>query len=150
MTDGLSPALPQGKLLGIVVDGSLTGGVEIRLDASTSVEDVKVGTFVTVQGERLRFFGVVTDVRLGAADPGLKHTPPDVQDPFIAQVVSGTAAYGSISVLPTLTMPAVMGDSLGPMPAKTVPPPFLQGMHRLGERRGDGVRQRGRAPLLDR
>ena len=124
MTDGLSPALPQGKFLGIVVDGSLTGGVEIRLDSSTSVEEVKVGTFVTVQGERLRFFGVVTDVRLGAADPGLKHMPPDVLDPFIAEVVAGTAAYGSISVLPTLTMPAVMGDSLGPMPAKTVPSHF--------------------------
>ena len=117
-------ALSQGQLLGMVVEGSLTKGVEIRLDPPTSVEDIKVGTFVTVQGERLRFFGVVTDVKLDSADPGLKHTPPDVQDPFIAQVVAGTAAYGTISVLPSLTMPAVMGDSTGPAAAKTVPPHF--------------------------
>ena len=117
-------SLSQGQLLGMVVEGSLTQGVEIRLDPPTSVEDIKVGTFVTVQGEKLRFFGVVTDVKLASADPGLKHTPPDVQDPFIAQVVAGTAAYGTISVLPSLTMPVMLGDSTGPAPAKTVPPHF--------------------------
>ena len=132
MTDGLDAAFPQGpslsqsndKPLGMVVEGSLTKGVEIRLDPSTSVEDIKVGTFVTLQGKSTRFFGVVTDITLGAADPRLKYTPPDVQDPFIAQVVSGTAVYGTISVLPTLTMPTVIGDSAGPMPAKTVPAHF--------------------------
>ncbi len=124
MTDGLGPESRQGRLLGMVVDGSLGKGIEIRLDLSTSVEDVKVGTFVTVQGEKLRFFGVVTEVGLGAADPGLKYAPPDVQNPFISKVVSGTMAYGTISVLPTLTLPAVMGDTSAPAPAKTVPTHF--------------------------
>ena len=128
MMDGLesqsTPTPSHGKLLGMVVDGSLTGGVEIRLDSTISVEEVKVGTFVTVQGEKLRFFGVVTDIELKAADPGLKSTPPNVEDPFIAQVITGTTAYGTISVLPTLTMPAILGDSAGPMPARTVPSHF--------------------------
>ena len=39
-------------------------------------------------------------------------------------MVAGTTAYGTISVLPTLTMPAVLGDSTGPTPAKTVPAHF--------------------------
>ncbi len=133
MTNGPGPTLHGGKLMGMVVDGSLTRGVEIRLDPSTSVEDIKVGAFVTVHGEKLRFFGVVTDVALGAADPGLKYTPPDVQDPFIAQVVAGTTAYGTISVLPTLTMPPVLGDSAAPMPAKTVPAHF-SGAYAASER----------------
>jgi len=130
MTDGpgdrLEAALPQGGYLGMVVEGSLTGGVQVRLDPSTSVEDIKVGAFVTMQGEKLRFFGVVTDVRLDAADRRLKSTPPDVQDPFIAQVIAGTTAYGTISVLPNLTMPAVLGDSQGPSAAKTVPAHFAR------------------------
>ena len=124
--DGLTAALPQGEYLGMVVEGSLTGGVQVRLGPSTSVEDIKVGAFVTMQGEKLRFFGVVTDVRLDAADPRLKATPPDVQDPFIAQVIAGTTAYGTISVLPNLTMPAVLGDSQGPAAAKTVPVHFAR------------------------
>ena len=124
MTDGLGQALPQGRPLGMVVEGSLARGVEIRLDPSNSVEDIKVGTFVTVQGKKLRFFGVVTEVALGASDPGLKYTPPDVQDPFIAEVVAGTTAFGTIRMLPSLTMPAVLGDSTGPVAAKTVPSHF--------------------------
>ena len=126
MTDGPGQSPEQGRPLGMVVGGSLTHGVEIRLDPLTSVEDIKVGTFVTLRGQRLLFFGVVTDVALSAADPGLKSTPPDVQDPFIAEVVTGTTAFGSMSVLPSLTMPAVLGDSAGPSPAKTVPPHFAR------------------------
>ena len=124
MTDGHGDAFPHGKLLGMVVEGSLSRGVTVRLDPSSSVEDLKVGTFVTVEGERSRFFGVVTDVGLGSAEPALKDRPPDVQDPFIAQVIAGTTAYGTISVLPTLTMPAVLGGSVAPQPAKTVPAHF--------------------------
>ena len=115
-----------GALLGLVVDGSLGQGVEVRLDPATSVEEVKVGTFVTLQGEKLRFFGVVTDVKLGAASPGLKYNLPDVSDPFIAEVVSGATVFGSIAVLPSLTMPAVLGDSDSPAPAKTIPPHFAR------------------------
>ena len=112
--------------LGMVVSGSLTEGMEVRLDASTSIEDIKVGTFVNIQGQRMRFFGVVTDVALKAMDQSLLTSPPDVSNPFIAKVISGTAAYGTITVEPMLTIGG--SDSIagidGPQPAKTVPPHF--------------------------
>ena len=117
-------SLPQGRCVGTVVEGSATRGIQVRLDASASVEDVKVGTFVTIQGQQLRFFGVVTDIGLGATDSDIKHNPPDIEDSFIAQVMAGVTAYGTLSVLPVLAMPAVLGDSAGPSPAKTVPPHF--------------------------
>ena len=115
------------KRLGMVVAGSLAEGVEVKLDSGTSTEEVKVGTFVTIQGQTLRFFGVVTDIALGATDSTLKATPPDVSDPYIAQVVSGTTAYGTISVEPMLTIgdrddPTLILD--GPQAAKTLPAHF--------------------------
>ena len=115
------------KRLGMVVAGSLAEGVEVKLDSGTSTEEVKVGTFVTIQGQTLRFFGVVTDIALGATDSTLKATPPDVSDPYIAQVVSGTTAYGIISVEPMLTIgdrddPTLILD--GPQAAKTLPAHF--------------------------
>ena len=116
-----------GQSLGQVVSGSLSQGVEIRLDSRgpISVEDIKVGSFVTIQGSRQRFFGVVTDIELGSSDPRLKHTPPAVDDPFIAQVISGTVAYGTISVLPNLTMPTISGNNQdGPVAAKSIPGHF--------------------------
>ena len=60
---------PEREPLGMVVDGSLTRGVEVRLAPAASVEDVKVGAFVTIQGERQRFFGVVTDICVGFGQP---------------------------------------------------------------------------------
>ena len=84
--------------LGMVVAGSLGDGVEVRLDATTSIEDIKVGTFVSIQGEKLRFFGVVTDAKLSSTDPSLPGSPPDVSNPFIASVVSGTTSFGTIPV----------------------------------------------------
>ena len=119
--DGAGPA----AALGMVVGGSLAQGVEIRLNPSgeTLVEDVKVGTFVTIQGSRYRFFGVVTDLELTSSDPRLKHSPPDSGDPVMAQVISGTVAYGTVSVLPNLTMPLAAGGG-GPVAAKTIPAHF--------------------------
>ena len=114
------------QALGMVVSGSLTDGMVVRLDADRSIEEIKVGTFVNIQGQHMRFFGVVTDAALASMDPAMPAQPPDVSDPFIAQVVSGTAAYGTITVEPMLTIGGI--DSIagldGPQPARTVPPHF--------------------------
>ena len=114
----------QGQPLGMVIEGSVANGVEVRLDSGVSVEQVKVGTFVTLQGINNRFFGVVTDVGLGSTDPRLKYTPLPADDPFIIQVLQGTVAFGTISVLPQLTMPEVLGDGEGPAAAKSIPSHF--------------------------
>ena len=110
--------------LGIVVGGSLEQGLEVRLESPASVEDINVGTFVTVQGNRSRFFGIITDVSLGVSDPRLRFSPPAVSDTFIHQVLLGTTAFGIIAVRPTLIIPAVRGDDTELLPAKTVPPHF--------------------------
>ncbi|HAI08206.1 MAG TPA: hypothetical protein DCM17_02675, partial [Dehalococcoidia bacterium] len=41
----------RGAALGMVLDGSLSQGVEVRLDPSASVEEIKVGAFVTIRGD---------------------------------------------------------------------------------------------------
>ncbi len=111
--------------LGMVVSGSLDKGIDIRLDGSVSVEDMAVGRYVTVEGNRRRFFGMIADVSLGVTDPQLTLTPPDVTDPYIAKVLTGTSSYGLLHVAPMLTI----GDSdtgmiEGPQPIKTVPSHF--------------------------
>ena len=105
--------------MGVVISGSLTQGLEVRLGRGVSVEDVAVGRYVTIQGERRQFFGLITDVRLESLDP--QTMPPD--GPFAAQVLSGTINYASIKVLPVLSL-NVLGVDEGPQPAKTVPAPF--------------------------
>ena len=111
--------------LGIVMSGSLTRGVEVRLDASVSVEDMAVGRYVAIDGAKHRFFGMITDVSLETIDPSVTITPPDISDPFVAQVVTGTTIYGKLRVLPMLTIGGDAASILeGPQPAKTVPTHF--------------------------
>ncbi len=109
--------------LGIVTQGSLTKGIDVKLDGEVSIEEIAVGRFVTIQGASRRFFGVITDVTLAHTDDRLAQNPPDVSDPFIAQVISGTAAYGQLHVTPYLVLGADV-EGKGPLPAKTVPPHF--------------------------
>jgi len=111
--------------LGIVVSGSLNKGIEVKLDSSASVEDMAVGRYVTIEGNKRRFFGMITDVSLEVIDQKLTLTPPDVSDPFIAEVLAGTSTYGTLHVLPTLTISGDAASLLqGPQPVKTVPSHF--------------------------
>ncbi|MEK7681199.1 MAG: DUF87 domain-containing protein [Chloroflexota bacterium] len=116
----------QAQRLGAVVGGSLGEGLDVHLDADVSVEDVKVGRFVTIQGQKQRFFGVVTDVALASADQRLSAIPPDAGDPFIAEVLAGTGAYGLITVTPMLTLGGGIAGIEGPQPVKTVPSHFSE------------------------
>ncbi|MBN1644194.1 MAG: ATP-binding protein [Dehalococcoidales bacterium] len=113
------------KNLGIVVEGSVEKGVEVRLDGSASVEDMVVGRYVTIDGKKRRFFGMVTDISLGVTDKEIAIAPPASNDTFAAEVLDGTATYGALHVLPMLTIGGD-ADSVteGPQPVKTVPSHF--------------------------
>jgi DNA helicase HerA-like ATPase len=111
--------------LGIVVSGSVEKGVEIRLDARSPVEDMVVGRYVTIEGKRRRFFGMITDISLGVTDEAIIQTPPDTSDPFTTEVLDGTATFGVLHVLPMLTIGGDVASIVeGPQPVKTVPSHF--------------------------
>lgn len=111
--------------LGIVIAGSVEKGVEVRLDSSASVEDMVVGRYVTIDGKKRRFFGMVTDISLGVTNQEITIAPPDTSDTFTAEVLEGTATYGSLHVLPMLTIGGDVASVMeGPQPVKTVPSHF--------------------------
>jgi uncharacterized protein len=113
------------KQLGVVINGSLTGGIDVKLDGSSSVEDMAVGRYVTIKGQKSRFFGMITDVTLSVSDEKINVTPSDASDPFLAEVLAGTGTYGTLHVLPMLTIGGSAAGLLdGPKPVKTVPRHF--------------------------
>ncbi|UCC61292.1 MAG: ATP-binding protein [Dehalococcoidia bacterium] len=99
--------------------------MEVKLDSATPIEEMAVGRYVVIEGQTSRFFGMITDIELGAIDQQLTITPPDIADSFIADVVTGTSTYGKLQVTPMLT---ISGDATslleGPKPVKTVPRHF--------------------------
>ncbi|SVD68527.1 uncharacterized protein METZ01_LOCUS421381, partial [marine metagenome] len=118
--------LPGGVSLGVVVGGSLSEGIEIKLNDDASVEDIPVGSYVVIQGEKKRFFGMVNEVRLATTDARLRTTPANLTAPYVAEVLSGTAAYGTITVRPRLLLPMIAGVEADLAPARTVPAHFAR------------------------
>ena len=123
------------RRLGVVIGGSLSRGLDVRLDGSSeaSLEDVAVGSFVTIVGRRQRYFAVVTDLELRAVDDNVRHFPPTGStgsgaDGFAADVMAGTLAYGQLSVMPSMTAPLdsgqVVGEGMSAEQAKTIPEHF--------------------------
>ena len=116
----------QGRL-GLVVSGSLTEGVKVKLDPTYSVEDVNIGSNVVIQGRESKFFGVVTDIALESSDPSLQYNLPDVSDSFVREALTGTSAYGVVTVEPMLTVGInPYSGKQTPMPAKTLPSHFSE------------------------
>jgi hypothetical protein len=88
--------------LGSVIQGSLTKGLEIRLHPDVSVEDMRVGKFLVVQGVRSRFFCLLTDVSLGTSSQRITADPPSAEDDFLREVLAGSSTYGMIELAPML------------------------------------------------
>ena len=90
------------RRVGVIVSGSLVGGLEMKLDEWYSVEDIRAGKFVVIEGEKSRFFCMVTDVRLDATNPQVLADPPDEEEDLMRQVLHGTATYGTVCLRPLL------------------------------------------------
>jgi hypothetical protein len=56
------------RSLGLVVDGTFSGGLTVRLNADTSTEQLRIGNFVVVEGERNRYFSLISDIHLKATE----------------------------------------------------------------------------------
>ena len=118
-----SPAMKaESRRLGIVVGGSLSKGLDVKLDRSAVVEGMAVGRYVVVRGQTgRRFFSIITDVVLDSSNPTIEKAPPDTSDPFLARVHQGTSTFGRLEVSPMLVLER---DSEEPKPVKTVPAHF--------------------------
>lgn len=129
--------------LGSVIQGSLSEGLEVRLHPDISVEEMRVGKFLVVQGKRAKFFCLLTDVSLGTSTPRIFTHPPDPNDDFWTEVLAGSDTYGTVEIAPMLMLTAdsvdeyetsaLHPDDLAPfdtdlklLPVKTIPSHFSQ------------------------
>ena len=106
--------------LGVVIGGSLSHGLDVRLSGARAVEEAKVGTFVTVQGAVSRFFGIITDLSLESADGRLATQVPHA-DAALAEVLAGTGTFAQARVTPMLA--TSVGEE-APQPARSLPAHF--------------------------
>jgi len=126
-TRPVAEAAAEARRLGMVVGGSLSKGLSVKLDRAAVVEGMAVGRYVVVQGQTgRRFFSIITDIALDSTNPFIERTPPDVSDDFMRRVHQGTSTYGRLEVSPMLVLEAsgLPQEAEGPRPVKTVPAHF--------------------------
>jgi uncharacterized protein len=135
--------------LGSVIQGSLSCGLEVRLHPDVSVEDMRVGKFLVVQGMRSRFFCMLTDVTLGTSSQRILANPPSPDDDFLREVLAGSGTFGTVNLTPMLmftpqefrtqekgtalngntslaSFQAQSSESMELLPVKTIPSHFSQ------------------------
>jgi len=120
----LNPAAQGVARLGVVVGGSISKGLTIKLEPLVNVEDLAVGRYVVVHGagSGKRYFCMLTDITLNSTNPSIQSDPPDIRDPFLREVYMGAVAYSVISVVPML----IIDEEKGPLPVKTIPSHFTE------------------------
>lgn len=121
--------------VGYIIGGGLKEGFRARLTVRAG--DVHEGSFVVCDSGRWRYFGLVTDLQLGATDPRFADEQADRLQPAIGRLLLGKTLYTTLSMYPTLMLdrgpddPAELLDwqervekgleNPGPKPVKTVP-----------------------------
>ncbi|CEK13778.1 predicted ATPase [Chthonomonas calidirosea] len=118
------------EALGIIIDGSLSRGLVMRLAADKSVEDLRAGEFVVVEGQKNRFFAILGDIELAAIHKDILLNPPQPEERLRRAVLAGTSAYGLVHLRPMVLFPIdeAGADASGCedelLPVRTVPAHF--------------------------
>jgi len=125
--------------IGYVVGGGLKENLYVRL--TVSADQVQEGGFVVIESGDWKFYGLITDMQLGATDPRFadEHSQSRLP-PQLARLLQGQTLYANLVVLPALMQECGpdldspqyaqwrQAIDLGlrppprPMPVKTIPP----------------------------
>ncbi|RPJ40947.1 MAG: DUF87 domain-containing protein, partial [Chloroflexi bacterium] len=93
----------QPENIGYVVGGSLKDSLRVRL--TLSAQEVQEGSFVIINSGDWRFYGLVTNIELGATDPRFADEQSEVRLPAgLASLLHGQTLYTTLEVMPALMM----------------------------------------------
>ena len=95
--------------IGYLVGGGLKENFRVRLTVSS--QEIQEGAFVVIQSGDWNYYGIVTDIQLGATDPRFADEQTEVRFPAqIAKALHGQTLYANLEVLPNLML------EIGPEP----------------------------------
>lgn len=130
---------PSQSPIGYIVGGTLKENLYARL--TIPAQQVQEGGFVVIESGDWQFYGLVTDLQLGATDPRFADEQSETRlPPDLARLLHGQTLYTNLEVLPALMLErgpepgspgyarwradidAGLRDEPRPLPVKTIPP----------------------------
>ncbi len=119
------PVGSAGESLGVIVRGSLSKGLDLKLDPGVSLETLRAGMFAVAGGEMFDFFSLVTDLELTATNPEAVDAPPPAPGSLLRQVLAGDSLYTRAMLRPHLMVNRAEPDAKKALlPVKTIPGHF--------------------------
>jgi DNA helicase HerA-like ATPase len=124
----------KSEYIGYVVGGSLKDNLRVRL--TKPPQEVQEGAFVVTESGEWQFYGLVTDLQLGATDPRFADEQSEERlPPGLAGLLHGQTLYTNLEIMPALMLergpePGSLEYDLwrashthdpAPLPVKTVP-----------------------------
>ncbi|MCC7117096.1 MAG: ATP-binding protein [Anaerolineales bacterium] len=95
--------MEQRTKIGYLVGGGLKENFQVRLTVSS--QDIQEGAFVVIQSGAWHYYGIVTDIQLGATDPRFADEQMDGRfPPQISKALHGQTLYANLEVLPNLML----------------------------------------------
>jgi energy-coupling factor transporter ATP-binding protein EcfA2 len=92
-----------GQPIGYVVGGGLKANLFVRLTVPS--DQVQEGGFVVLESGNWQFYGLVTDLQLGASDPRYAEKPAqDRLSPMVTRLLNEQTLYTNLEVLPALML----------------------------------------------
>ncbi len=93
----------QRTKIGYLVGGGLKENFRVRLIVSP--QEMQEGAFVVISSGDWRYYGIVTDIQLGATDPRFADEQMDGRFPaHISNALHGQTLYANLEVLPNLML----------------------------------------------
>ena len=127
------------KEIGYIVSGGLKENFRVRL--TVPAQEVQEGSFIVIESGDWLFYGLVTDLQLGATDPRFADEQSEARFPAaLARLLHGQTLYTNLEVLPSLMqergpepdapgylewrapIDAGLREEPRPLPVKTIPP----------------------------
>jgi len=102
--------MEQRTKIGYLVGGGLKENFRVRLVVSP--QEMQEGAFVVIQSGEWNYYGIVTDIQLGATDERFASEQTEERFPaHIAKALHGQTLYANLEVLPNLMLE--VGPELG-------------------------------------
>lgn len=95
-------SMNENLVVGYIIGGGLKEGFRVRL--TVSADTVQEGSFVVCDSGPWRFFGLVTDLQLGATDPRFADEKSERMQPAMQQALLGKTLYTTLEMYPTLML----------------------------------------------
>ncbi len=117
----------QDERLGVVVGGSLSRGLQLKVDPEVSLEALRAGMFAIARGGTYDFFSLVTDLELTAVNSEALDGPTPEPGSLLREVLAGDSIYARASLRPHLMVDrAAAKPEEALQPVKTIPGHFAE------------------------